>query len=83
MEMSCTISLSLALASLTFSHVTAMVVSVETAEDINWASMALEHDAEAGSVQRMPARNEFSKMVCREDTESLGDATSSHDLPNV
>ena len=64
-------SLSLVVASLTLSHVTAMVVSVEMVEDVNWASMAVEHDAEGGSVQRMPARNEHSRTMGSGDAESL------------
>ena len=47
------------------------------AEDVNWASMAVEHDAEGGSVQRMPARNENSRTMGSGDAESLVDATSS------
>ena len=61
METSWTISLSLVVASLTLSHMTAIVLSADEADDASWSSMAVEHDAGEGSSQQMPARNEHPK----------------------
>ena len=78
METSWTISLSLVVASLTLSHVTAIVLSVEEADDTSWSSMVEEHDVDKGSSQRMPAREERPKGSSGCVTiESLVAATSS------
>ena len=44
-------SRSLAVATLTLSHVTAIVRSAEEADDASWSSIAREHDVSGGSSQ--------------------------------
>ena len=44
-------SRSLAVATLTLSHVTAIVGSAEEADDASWSSIAREHDVSGGSSQ--------------------------------
>ena len=58
-ETSCSnISWSLVVASLTLSHVIAIVFSAEETDEVSWSSMGKEHDVCEGSLQRIPARED-------------------------
>ena len=49
-------SLSLVVASFTLSHVMAIVLKVDTADDVNSSSMSWEHASSGGSSQCIPAK---------------------------
>ena len=51
-------SLLLVVASLTLSHVTAIVFKVDEADDVSWSSMAMEQILGGGSFWQMPAKSE-------------------------
>ena len=49
-------SLSLVVASFTLSHVMAIVLKADTADDVNLLSMSWEHASNGGSLQHIPAK---------------------------
>ena len=51
-------SLSLVVASLTLSHVIAIVLNADTADDVKLLSILWEHDSSGGSSQHIPAKIE-------------------------
>ena len=56
METSWLRSLSLVVANFTLSHVMAIVLKADTADDVNLSSMSWEHASSGGSLQRIPAK---------------------------